>query len=55
MIMYCHELKNNIKNELMCDKHVIDSLNEFIKTVIKINNKLYKRVMKQKYNEENCE
>ena len=44
--MYHHELKNNIKNELMCNRHVINNLNEFIKIAIKINNKLYKKVMK---------
>ena len=46
MIIYCCELKNNIKNKLMCNKCVINNLNKFIKTVIKINNKLYKKVMK---------
>ena len=46
MMMYCHKLKDNIKNEFMCDKCVIDNLNKLIKTAIKINNKLYKRVMK---------
>ena len=46
MMMYCCELKNNIKNEFMCDKCVINNLNKFIKAVIEIDNKLYKRVMK---------
>ena len=46
MTMYCHELKNNIKDKLMHDRHMIDSLNELIKAAIKIDNKLYKRVMK---------
>ena len=53
MMMYCCELKNNVKNELMHDECVINNLNEFIKAVIEINNKLYERVMKQKYDEEN--
>ena len=44
--MYCHELKNNIKNELMHDEHVINNLNKLIKAAIKIDNKLYERVMK---------
>ena len=46
MTMYCHELKDNIKNELMCDRHVIDSLNKLTKAAIEIDNKLYERVMK---------
>ena len=53
MTMYCHELKDNIKNKLMHDRHVINSLNKLIKAAIEINNKLYKRVMKQKYDEKN--
>ena len=53
IIMYHHELKDNVKNKLMHDRHMIDNLNELIKTAIKINNKLYKRVMKQKYDEKN--
>ena len=46
MTMYCCELKDNVKNKLMCDRCVINNLNEFIKAAIEINNKLYKRVMK---------
>ena len=46
MTMYCHELKDNVKNKLMCDRCVINSLNEFIKAAIEIDNKLYKRIMK---------
>ena len=32
----------------MCDKHIINNLNKFIKTAIKINNKLYKKNYKIK-------
>ena len=46
MMMYCHKLKNNIKNEFMHDEHMIDNLNKFIKTAIEIDNKLYKKAMK---------
>ena len=46
MTMYYYKLKNNIKNKLMHDECVINNLNKFIKTVIEIDNKLYKRVMK---------
>ena len=53
--MYCCKLKDNIKNKLMHDEHMIDSLNEFMKIAIKINNKLYKRNMKQKYDKKKCE
>ena len=46
MTMYCHELKNNVKDKFMHDKHMINNLNKFIKAAIEINNKLYERVMK---------
>ena len=46
MMMYCHGLKDNVKDELMCDGCVINSLNEFMKAAIEIDNKLYKKVMK---------
>ena len=46
MTMYHHKLKNNIKDELMHDEHMIDNLNEFTKAAIEIDNKLYERVMK---------
>ena len=53
MTMYHYKLKNNIKNKFICDKCVLNNLKEFMKVVIKINNKLYKQIMKKKYNEEN--
>ena len=46
MMMYCCELKNNVKNELMHDEHMINNLNELMKAAIKIDNKLYEKVMK---------
>ena len=41
-MMYYYKLKNNVKNEVMHDEHVINSLNKLIKIIIEINNKLYK-------------
>ena len=46
MTMYHYKLKDNIKDELMHDRYMINNLNKFIKAAIKINNKLYKRAMK---------
>ena len=46
MTMYHHELKDNVKDKLMYDRHMINSLNKLMKAAIEINNKLYKRVMK---------
>ena len=55
MTMYHHELKNNVKDKFMHDKCVINNLNKFMKAAIEINNKLYEKAMKQKYDEENHE
>ena len=46
MIIYCYKLKNNVKNEFMHDKCVINNLNKLIKIAIEIDNKLYKKIMK---------
>ena len=53
MMMYWCELKDNIKDELMCDRQIISDMNDLIKIIIKIDNKLYKKIMKKKYDGEN--
>ena len=53
MIMYCCKFNKNVKNELICDKCVINNLNKFTRIVIEINNKLYKKIIKKKYNKNN--
>ena len=42
MIIYYYKLKNNVKNEFMCDRHIFNNLKKLITAAIKINNKLYK-------------
>ena len=49
--MFYKGLKNNIKNELLCYKGIINNINNLIYVLIKINNKLYKRVIKKKFND----
>ena len=44
--MYCHKLKDNVKNEFMYDKYVINNLNKLMKAAIEIDNKLYEKVIK---------
>ena len=46
MTIYHYKLKNNVKNEFMHDKCMINNLNKFIKAAIEIDNKLYKKIMK---------
>ena len=48
MMMYWQELKNNVKDELMCYEAMIEILKELIKAAIEINDKLYERAMKKK-------
>ena len=53
MTMYRRGLKDNVKDELMRDGRVIDSLDELTKAAIEIDNKLYERAMERKYDGEN--
>ena len=51
MIMFRRELKDNIKNEIMRDGRNYKNLAEFIEIVIDLDNKLYERVMKKRYDQ----
>ena len=48
--MFKRGFKNNVKNELLCYKEIINSINNLIRVLIKINNKLYKQAIKKKFN-----
>ncbi len=48
--MFRQNLKNNLKDETMCNKKTLNDMFNFIKIVIDFDNKLYKRAMKKKYN-----
>ena len=50
MIMFRRELKDNVKDEIMRDGRNYESLAEFIEIVIDLDDKLYERVMKKRYN-----
>ena len=49
MIMYRRRLKNNVKNEFMKDERDYEDFQKFIKITIELDNKLYERVMKKRY------
>ncbi|KAL8817172.1 MAG: hypothetical protein Q9191_008196 [Dirinaria sp. TL-2023a] len=53
--MFKRKLKNTIKNELMRDEREYESLEELIKIVIDLDDKLYKRVMKKRFDNESRE
>ena len=50
--MYRQELKKQVKNELMRDGRTYETLDEFIEIFIDLDDKLYERAMKKKYDEE---
>ena len=50
--MYRRELKEQVKDELMRDERAYETLDEFIEIFIDLDDKLYERAMKRKYDEE---
>ncbi len=48
--MFRRNLKNNLKNEIMRDSKFISDMFDFIEVVINFDNKLYKKVIKKRYN-----
>ena len=49
--MYRRELKEQVKNEFMRDERTYETLDELIEIFIDLDDKLYERVMKKKYDE----
>jgi len=49
--MFRQDFKNNLKNKIMRDKRIFNDIFNFIKVVIDFNDKLYKRVIKKKYDQ----
>ena len=47
--MYRRELKNNVKNEFMRDERDYEDLQKLIEITIELDDKLYERVMKKRY------
>ncbi len=48
--MFRRNLKNNLKNEIMRNDKFISDMFDLIEVVINFDNKLYKKVMKKRYN-----
>ena len=51
MTMFRQELKNNVKDEIMRDERNYENFAKFIEIVIDLNDKLYKRIMKKRYDQ----
>jgi len=49
MTMFQQNLKNNLKNEIMCDDKSISDMFDLIEVVIDFDDKLYERTMKKQY------
>ena len=47
--MFRQNFKNNLKNEIMRDNKFISDIFNLIEVVIDFNDKLYKRIMKKRY------
>jgi len=50
MTMFRQNLKNNLKDEIMRDEKILNDMFNLIKIVIDLNDKLYERAMKKRYN-----
>jgi len=51
MIMFRRDLKNNLKDELMRDGKSINDMFDLIMIAIDLDDKLYKKAMKKKYDQ----
>jgi len=49
MTMFRRDFKNNLKNEIIRDDKFINDMFNLIEVVIDLNDKLYKRVIKKRY------
>jgi len=51
MTMFRRDLKNNLKDELMRDDKSISDMFDLVMIAIDLDDKLYKRVMKKRYDQ----
>jgi len=49
--MFRRDFKNNLKNEIMRDDRSISDIFDLIEVVIDLDDKLYEKVMKKRYNQ----
>ncbi len=48
--MFRRDLKNNLKNKIIYNKRSINNMFDLIEVVIDLDNKLYKKAIKKRYN-----
>jgi len=51
MTMFRQDLKNNLKNEIMRDDRSISDMFDLIEVAIDLDDKLYEKVMKKRYDQ----
>jgi hypothetical protein len=51
MTMFRQDFKNNLKNKIMRNDKFISDMFDLIEVVIDLDDKLYKRVIKKRYNQ----
>jgi len=49
--MFRRDLKDNLKDEIMRDERFINDMFDLIEVVIDLDDKLYKRAMKKRYDQ----
>jgi len=49
--MFRQDLKNNLKNKIMCDDKFINDIFNLIEVVIDLNDKLYEKAIKKRYDQ----
>ncbi len=47
--MFRRDLKNNLKNKIICNNKFVSDIFNFVEVIIDLDNKLYKRVIKKRY------
>ena len=47
--MFRWDLKNNLKNEIIYNRKILNDMFDFIEVVIDFDDKLYKRAIKKRY------
>ncbi len=49
--MFRQDLKNNLKNKIIYNRRTLNNIFDFIEVAIDLDNKLYKKVIKKRYNQ----
>ncbi len=48
--MFRQDLKNNLKDKIIYNRRILNNIFDFIEIAIDLDNKLYKKTIKKRYN-----